>query len=94
MSHMDEKIGVRELRRGLSGYLRRIERGESFAVTSRGRTVAELGPPRERRDPLTRLALERQAVRARLDVLDLEPLELAGGPAMSELVEDARADRD
>lgn len=93
MSHMDETVGVRDLRRELSRYLRRVERGESFAVTSRGRAVAVLGPTPEQRDPLQRLVLERNAIPARLDVLDLKPLELPGGPPLSGLLEDGRADR-
>lgn len=90
---MAETIGVRELRRDLSRYLRRVERGESFAVTSRGRAIAVLGPTPERRDPLARLILERHATPARLDVLEIEPLELPGGPRISELLDDVRADR-
>ena len=93
LSHMVSKVGVRELRRDLSGYLRRVERGESFAVTSRGRAIAVLGPSPEQRDPLARLVLEREAVPARLDLLEVEPLELSGGPPLSEILEDVRADR-
>jgi antitoxin (DNA-binding transcriptional repressor) of toxin-antitoxin stability system len=37
--------GVRELKTHLSGYLRRVEQGERFLVTDRGRVVAELNPP-------------------------------------------------
>jgi len=71
---MVEQVGVRELRRDLSEYLRRVERGESFAVTSRGRAVALLGPSPEKRDALARLVLERQAVPARIDVLERQTL--------------------
>jgi prevent-host-death family protein len=88
---MPETVGVRELRRDLSRYLRRVERGETFAVTSRGREVAVLGPARL--DPVTRLELERGAVSARLDVLDVEPLELSGGPPLGDTLEDVRGDR-
>ncbi len=45
---MDE-IGVRELKSKLSETLRRVEAGQAVRVTSRGRTVAEIVPPR---DPL------------------------------------------
>jgi len=41
LSHM-ESIGVREIRRDVSAYLRRVEAGESFRVTDRGRQVAVL----------------------------------------------------
>ena len=93
MSHMPTNVGVRELRRDLSRYLRRVEEGETFAVTSRGRAVAVLAPPPEQRDALARLVLERGAVAARGDVLDLEPLELPGGPPLSDLLNDVRSDR-
>ncbi|MBA2428234.1 MAG: type II toxin-antitoxin system prevent-host-death family antitoxin [Thermoleophilaceae bacterium] len=90
---MSEAVGVRELRRELSEYLRRVERGESFAVTSRGRAVAHLGPPPERRGAVARLVHERDAVPARADLLEVEPLELPGGPPLSEALDDVRADR-
>jgi prevent-host-death family protein len=40
----DATVGVRELRQNLSVWLRRVEEGESFVVTDRGRPVARLGP--------------------------------------------------
>jgi prevent-host-death family protein len=40
----DEEVSVRELRQNLSVYLRRVEEGETLAVTSRGRRVAVLAP--------------------------------------------------
>jgi prevent-host-death family protein len=93
MSHMVETIGVRELRRDLSGYLRRVGRGESFCVTSRGRAIAVLGPSGDQRDPLDRLIIERQAIPARVDLLDIDRLEMPGDPPLSELLDDVRADR-
>ena len=38
-------VGIRELKNNLSQYVRRIEKGEKFAVTAHGRVVAELLPP-------------------------------------------------
>lgn len=93
MSHMTKTVGVRELRRDLSEYLRRVEEGESFAVTSRGREVAVLGPAPGQRTALSRLLLERRAIPARGDVLEVAPLELPGGPPLSELLDDVRAER-
>jgi len=90
---MAQTIGVRELRRDLSGYLRRVQQGESFAVTSRGRAIAVLGPSGEQRDPVDRLIIDRHAIPARLDVLELDALELPGGPTLTELLDDVRADR-
>lgn len=39
-----EVIGIRELRQNASQYLVRVEAGEEFAVTNRGRLVARLIP--------------------------------------------------
>ena len=93
MSHMGQSIGVRELRRDLSGYLRRVEEGESFAVTSRGREVAVLAPTPGRADAISRLVADRDAVAPRLDLLEVEPLTLEGGAPLSALLDDVRADR-
>ncbi len=40
-----ELLGIRELKNGLSEYLRRVRSGESVLVTDRGEIVAELTPP-------------------------------------------------
>lgn len=40
-----ERIGVRELRQNASQWLRRVQGGESFEITHRGRPVALLVPP-------------------------------------------------
>jgi prevent-host-death family protein len=38
------RIGIRELRQRASGYLRRVEAGETIEVTDRGRPIALLTP--------------------------------------------------
>ncbi len=38
------RVGIRELREGLSRIVRRVERGEVVEVTDRGRPVARLVP--------------------------------------------------
>lgn len=43
------EISVRELKRRLSEILRRVTAGEEVTVTSRGKEVARLLPPRARR---------------------------------------------
>jgi prevent-host-death family protein len=40
-------VSVRDLKNGLSAYLRRVRRGERVTVTDRGRPVAELSPAGE-----------------------------------------------
>ncbi|MEE9416930.1 MAG: type II toxin-antitoxin system prevent-host-death family antitoxin [Acidimicrobiales bacterium] len=47
-------IGIRELRQRASEYLRRVEAGETFEVTDRGRPVALLSPITET-TPLERM---------------------------------------
>lgn len=42
-----EEVGVREIRQHASEYLRRVERGESLSITSRGRPVAVVLPVAE-----------------------------------------------
>ena len=38
-------VGIRQLKSGLSAYIRAVRRGETVAVTDRGEVVAELVPP-------------------------------------------------
>jgi prevent-host-death family protein len=59
--YMTGSVGVAELRRNLSRYLRRVERGERLLITDRNKPVAELGPP-----PITGAALDRLVAEGRL----------------------------
>jgi prevent-host-death family protein len=43
--------GIRKLKDNLSRYIRRVEAGESIAVTAHGRVVAEIVPPEASRQP-------------------------------------------
>jgi antitoxin (DNA-binding transcriptional repressor) of toxin-antitoxin stability system len=38
-------VGIRELKNGLSRYVREVREGEEILVTDRGQVVAELRPP-------------------------------------------------
>ena len=72
-------IGVRELRQRASELLRRVEQGETFEVTDRGRPVALLSPPPDG-SPLDRLRALGEIDPALGDLDDLpEPLVLAPG---------------
>lgn len=43
-----KRVGLRELRRNLSAWIRRVRDGEAFEITDRGMPVAVLAPlPRE-----------------------------------------------
>ena len=44
-----ETVGIRQLKNNLSKYVRQVEGGDIVVVTDRGRIVAELRPPAERR---------------------------------------------
>jgi len=44
---MAVRIGIRELREGLSAALRRVRTGETLEVTDRGRPIAKIVPVRE-----------------------------------------------
>jgi len=37
-------VGIRELKAHLSAYLRRVKKGESLAITERGKSIALLAP--------------------------------------------------
>lgn len=43
-----EKIGVSRFRENLLKFIKRVERGETIVITSRGREVALLVPPSDR----------------------------------------------
>lgn len=48
-----KKLGAYEARTHLARLLDEVERGESYAITKHGRTVAILGPVRDERTALT-----------------------------------------
>jgi prevent-host-death family protein len=67
---------VRELRQSASELLRRVEQGETFEITDRGRPVAVLSPLPDR-GPLERLRASGQLDEATSDLDELpEPLVL------------------
>ncbi len=47
-------VGIKHLKTHLSDYVRLAKAGETILVTDRDQVVAELGPARRRRPPLTR----------------------------------------
>jgi prevent-host-death family protein len=42
-------VNVTDLRQNLPSYLKKVQRGEHIRVTSRGKVIAELAPPRPSR---------------------------------------------
>jgi len=91
--YMNDSVGVAELRRNLSRYLRRVERGERLTVTDHNRPVAELGPPATSGAALDRLIAEGRVARPPRRGLP-EPLELGGDPyALSRALDEVRGER-
>lgn len=80
-------VGVRDLKTSLSAYLRKVEAGDSFVVTDRGRAVARLSPP-DIPEGILRLMREGKLVwSGRKPDFDRFPLvKLGPGPTLSELL--------
>jgi prevent-host-death family protein len=91
--YMSESVGIAELRKNLSVYLRRVSQGERLVVTDRNRPVAELGPAPRTGADLDRLIAEGKVSRPLRRGLP-EPLELTGDArALSSALDDIRGDR-
>ena len=80
-------VGVRDLKASLSAYLRKVEAGDSFVVTDRGRAVARLSPP-DISEGILRLMREGKLVwSGRKPDFDRFPLvKLGPGPTLSEIL--------
>ena len=94
-------VGIRELKNHLSKYVRQVEGGDVVVVTDRGRIVAELRPPAERRTDIHPglLEMERRG-QIRLATKPNDPslyrrmphIDL-GGKTIQELIDEIRGDR-
>ncbi len=94
MTHMENVVGVRELRQNLSRYLERVKEGEAFVVTERGTEVARLTPSARYETPLARLIAERGATIPRGDLLaNLGQRHRPAGTSTAELLDAEREDR-
>ena len=90
--YMSESVGVAELRRNLSVYLRRVSRGERLVITDRNRPVAELGPAPTTGPDLDRLIAAGRVSRPVRSSLPA-PLKLAGDSrALSRALDEVRGD--
>ncbi|MGI9186947.1 MAG: type II toxin-antitoxin system Phd/YefM family antitoxin [Gaiellales bacterium] len=75
-----EEVGIAELRRNLSTYLRRVAEGERFTVTDHNRPVAMLGPPAASMTSIDRLIAEGKAIPPKRRPGTFEPLQTPGAP--------------
>lgn len=95
--YMTERVGVRELRQNLSKWLRRVENGESFEVTDRGKPVAQLNPlPSADDDVIARLVRQGRVAHVGIGSLaDLPPPPPAppAGISISEALQEIREDK-
>lgn len=83
-----ESIGVRDLRQHASRWLARVQAGESFQITDRGRAVAILRPVAA--SGWQRLVAAGLVTPSVGDLFEVEPLERSGVDVSGAL----RADRD
>ncbi|MSQ27472.1 MAG: type II toxin-antitoxin system prevent-host-death family antitoxin [Dehalococcoidia bacterium] len=88
-----QQIKIRELRQHASAWLRKVQAGERFEVTDRGRPVALL-VPLPQGGVLDHLIASGEATPAEGDLLDLGPpiAPMQGVPLPSEILEIMRAD--
>ena len=88
-----KQISVRELRQNASVWLRKVQEGERFEVTDRGRPVAMLGPLPQGSivDWLIATGQARPAVRPWNPRRKMVP-PVPGVPLPSEILEEMRAD--
>jgi prevent-host-death family protein len=88
-----ERVGVRELRQNLSRWLRRVETGESFEVTERGKPVAVLVPVQAQSAALRRLAAQGRLAHLGTGLGSLGPPPPGKGESISEALEEQREER-
>lgn len=89
------EVGVKELKDGLSGYLRRVARGEQIRVTMRGKPVADLLPAGA--DPwdakMRRLIAEGRVTPASKPHSPPPPLQRIDGSASAHILAEREAER-
>ena len=93
MTHMTERVGIRELRQNLSRYVARTVRGESFDVTDRGRPVGRLVPPATGEAWLDRLVAEGRVIPAQGRLRDVPRPRPSEHGSITEALEAEREER-
>ena len=72
-----QRVGVREFRGNLSGFLRQARQGRSFLIMSRDQVLAEVRPPPQSERPRRRPGSLRGSIRMAPDFDTLPPGVLA-----------------
>jgi antitoxin (DNA-binding transcriptional repressor) of toxin-antitoxin stability system len=72
-----QRVGVREFRGNLSGFLRQARQGGSFLIMSRDQVLAEVRPPPQSERPRRRPGSLRGSIRMAPDFDALPPTVLA-----------------
>ena len=83
-------VSITELKAHLAEYLRRVQGGERFHVTSRNAEVAELGPPDPVRAALWRMVAAGEAEWSGEDMVLPDALPVNPGRPLSELISEDR----
>lgn len=88
-----KQISVRDLRQNASVWLRKVQEGEAFEVTDRGRPVAMLGPL-PKGSIIDQLIATGRMTPGKGNLTDLGPPlpAIPGLPSASEILEQMRAD--
>jgi antitoxin (DNA-binding transcriptional repressor) of toxin-antitoxin stability system len=68
-----QRVGVREFRGNLSGFLRQARQGRSFLIMSRDQVLAEVGPPPQAARPPRQPGALRGKIRIAPDFDTLPP---------------------
>lgn len=68
-----QRVGVREFRESLTGFLRQARQGGAFLVMSRDQVLAAVGPPPQAARPRRRLGALRGKIRIAPDFDALPP---------------------
>ncbi len=83
-------VGIRELRNGLSRYLKRVRDGETVEITERGTPVARIVPAGIP-DPLEKMAAEGRVTLPTEPLrLPKRPLKIKPGPSLSDYISEDR----
>lgn len=92
-----ERVGVRELRDNLKGYLEQVENGETIEITKNGRTIGMLVPATNHTSAVDRLVAEGRLLPPRSGSgsirLPRRVQPSPTSPASSEVLEEMRADQ-